>query len=442
MESLVPVGRCNAVTSWQNQPSTLAENCRKGRGVIRWTAQPSQDFSKAQRSCGTSTGMTESAAHRETVRPGFNVAFLPRARVCSTFHCSVESRGTQTSTLVLAWFLFLLGVALVACGRIPPLDDAAIRVPTNPDAAPDALIACNQVALSVAKHVLADVLLVLDRSGSMNDSINQNCSCDPSSNPKVVCDDLSNCRTRWSTLGAALDTTLSSTPFLHWGLKVFSSPDADSCAVTGGVEVPVGADTTADIQAQIAAITPSGETPTAAAIFAATAYLESQADANSKVILLATDGGPNCGGTPPSVYNDDVDGTTLAIAKARTEGFLVYVIGIGNVGNLDAFAQAGGSASYYPGQSSEEITQALASISKSATCAFTLPSMPFDPTGVAIYLDKTIIPKDASEGWTFGANAQTVLLHGSFCDQTLSDPASIVQVLFLGCGQAFPSTLP
>ena len=68
--------------------------------------------------------------------------------------------------------------------------------------------------------------------------------------------------------------------------------------------------------------------------------------------------------------------------------------------------------------------------------------MPFDPTGVAIYLDKTIIPKDASEGWTFGANAQTVLLHGSFCDQTLSDSASIVQVLFLGCGQAFPSTLP
>jgi len=41
---------------------------------------------------------------------------------------------------------------------------------------------------------------------------------------------------------------------------VFSSPQAGSCAVTAGVEVPVGADTTADIQAQIAAITPSGET--------------------------------------------------------------------------------------------------------------------------------------------------------------------------------------
>jgi hypothetical protein len=367
----------------------------------------------------------------------------------STLHGFVESRSTQPSALVLACFLSLLGITVVACGRIPPLDDAAILLPTNPDvalaikdAAPDAPIACNQVALSVATHVLTDVLLVLDRSGSMNDSINQNCSCDPSSNPQVVCDDLLNCSTRWSTLGEALGITLSSTPFLHWGLKVFSSPNAGPCVVTGGVDVPVGADTTAAIQAQIAAITPSGETPTAAAILAATAYLETQADTNNKVILLATDGDPNCGGDSPSVYNDDAEGTTAAIKQARNAGFLVYVIGIGKVGNLEAFAQAGGSGSYYPGQSPEEIAQALAAISKAATCTFALDSIPSDPTGVAVYLDKTIIPEDASEGWTFGASAETVLLHGSFCDQTLSDPASVVQVLFLGCGQPFPSILP
>jgi hypothetical protein len=309
------------------------------------------------------------------------------------------------------------------------------------DAAPDAPPECNQVALLAAEHVLADVLLVLDRSGSMNYSISQNCSCDPSSNPRVICDDLSNCETRWSVLGAALDTTLSSTPFLHWGLKVFSSPGAGQCAVTAGVEIPVGADTAAAIQAQISSITPSGETPTAEAIRAATAYLETQADANTKAILLATDGGPNCGGSPPSVYNDDVEGTTAAITAARKAGFLVYVIGMGTVENLDAFAQAGGTGNYYPGQSPEEITQALAAISKASTCTFTLATMASDPTGVGVYIDKTLIPKDASDGWTFGANAQTIILHGSFCDQTLSDPASVVQALFLGCGQPFPSVL-
>lgn len=369
--------------------------------------------------------------------------------MCCTPHCPVEPTPTQTRAQ-RATYLVVATLALGAvtgCGRIPPLDDAAISpnpdvALVGPDAAPDAPIVCNAASLSTAKHVLADVLLVLDRSGSMNYSISQACSCDPNANPQVVCDDLSNCKTRWSTLEAALDVTLSSTPALHWGLKVFSSPNAGPCAVTSGADVPVGNDTTADIQAQIAAIEPAGETPTAAAIVAATTYLKARADGNRKFILLATDGDPNCGGDSPSVYNDDVEGTTAAIRSARDAGFLVYVIGIGKVGNLDAFAQAGGSGSYYPGQSPEEISQALASISAAATCTFALETVPSDPAGVGVYLDKTIVPRDANNGWTFGANTGTVLLHGSYCERTLADPSGIVEVLLLGCGEPFPSLVP
>jgi hypothetical protein len=385
---------------------------------------------------------------------------------------SAGSRSTRTSGLALAHGLALLGVTAVGCGRIPGLYDAAIRAPTDPrgdgslaiadvlldtrkltdgvDGAEDAgspetgdsTTSCGEVVVSVAARVPADVLLVVDRSGSMYDSIDRNCSCDPTANPKVVCADTSDCRTRWASLVTALDTALSSTPFLHWGLKLFASPDAGSCAVTDGVEVPIGGDTITAIQTQIAATKPAGETPTAAAITAATAYLKTQVDTSSKVILLATDGDPNCGGSPPSVYDADVAGATDAITTARDAGFLVYVIGIGSsVGNLDAFARAGGSGSYYPGQSPEEITHALASISKAATCTFALASLPPDPTAVAVYLDKEVVPQDASNGWSFGANAQTVLLHGGFCDQALSDTASVVQVLF-GCGQPLPPVLP
>ena len=44
MEALALVSRCNAVTSWQNRRATLAGNCGKGRGEIRWTATVGQDL--------------------------------------------------------------------------------------------------------------------------------------------------------------------------------------------------------------------------------------------------------------------------------------------------------------------------------------------------------------------------------------------------------------
>jgi hypothetical protein len=341
----------------------------------------------------------------------------------------------------------LLSVAMASCGRIPPLDDAAVPVQPDAalvfrDAAPDAPIVCNTVTLSTAKHVLADVLVVLDRSGSMNFSINQDCSCDPSANPAKVCDNLEHCVTRWSTLAVALDIALSSAPTVQWGLKLFSSPNTGSCGVTQGVEVPLGLDTRAAIKSQIAAISPEGDTPTAAAIRASTAYLDTVPDSNSKVILLATDGDPNCGGTSPTVYDVDVDGTTQAITQARESGYLVYVIGIGFVGNLEVFAQAGGTGSYYPGQSPEQLSQALGAISRAAGCTFAIDAAPSDPSSVGVYLDKNLVPQDSSNGWTFGATPRSVVLHGSSCDKTLLDTATVVQVLFLGCNERFPSTLP
>src|ERR1019366_3015423 len=53
VDSRVPVSRCNAVISWQNRRATLAANCRKGRGEIRWTATDNLKFSGWHGGCGT-----------------------------------------------------------------------------------------------------------------------------------------------------------------------------------------------------------------------------------------------------------------------------------------------------------------------------------------------------------------------------------------------------
>jgi len=113
-----------------------------------------------------------------------------------------------------------------------------------------------------------------------------------------------------------------------------------------------------------------------------------------------------------------------------------------SVPNLDTFAESGGTGRYYPTDSPEELTKALISVSKAALCTFALASMPPDPTNIAVYLDNTLVPQDASNGWSFGRDSLTILLHGGSCDQALAEPDSVVEVVF-GCGPPLPpKTLP
>jgi hypothetical protein len=286
------------------------------------------------------------------------------------------------------------------------------------------------------------VLLVLDRSGSMTESIAEECYCDPklASGNIQACADTTNCTTRWSAVTSALSSTLSSTAGLRWGLNLFSSTGS-GCTVNPGVEVAISATSVAAVQAQIVNAAPGGNTPTAQAIEAATTYLKSVSDPNNKVILLATDGEPNCATGGSSTPN--VPATVDAITAARTAAFPVYVIGIGpSVGNLNNLAQAGGSGTYYPATSTTDLASALAAISTAlTTCTFTLPTPPPDPNNVAVYLDKMLVTKDPANGWSFGATTQTIVLNGSSCAKVTNGYATTVQVLF-GCGGPPPQNIP
>jgi hypothetical protein len=317
----------------------------------------------------------------------------------------------------------------------PGQDDAGSPTPPPPTNE----VNCGSTT-SDTKRMPADVLLVLDRSGSMAWSTEKDdvgCAKDPT------------CVTRWAALTAAVKATLDSTAGnITWGLKLFSTPGLGSCDVSGDPEVPVAASSVPLIQAQMAASGPSSNTPTAQAVVAATAYLQKVQDGNQKFILLATDGEPNCANMLQK-STPNVDGTVKAIQAAKAAGFLTYVIGIGpSVGNLDNFAQTGGTSRSYSALSPEQLTAAFATISKAVTtCTFSLATPPKDPNNIAVYLHYEatatvpahgeLVSADPANGWSFGATQQTIILNGTSCDAITTQAASSVEIMF-GCPGVAP----
>jgi hypothetical protein len=290
----------------------------------------------------------------------------------------------------------------------------------------------------------SEVLLVLDRSGSMVNSIAEDCSCGSgAADGTVPCADTVTCQDRWSTLSAATMATVRSAPDVYWGLKLFPTPGGAACDVSAQVEVPIAPHTAGAIEQVIASTTPANSTPTAQAVRAAVAYLKSVADPNRKYILLATDGQPNCGpGSSTSTTN--VDGTRAEIAAAFLAGFPVYVIGIGpSVGNLDDLAAAGGTGRSYSATSASDLTNALSSISRLvASCTFSLAYPPPDPQNVVVYFNRILVPRDDVNGWSYGGDGHSVVLNGDACANLMASLDATVTVLF-GCpGVPSPPRLP
>lgn len=270
----------------------------------------------------------------------------------------------------------------------------------------------------------AVTMLVLDRSGSMKDSL-----------PK-------NAGTKWTVVTAALDpVVLSTQKAIQWGLKTFPT-GTSNCAVAAGVDVPVAPMNYAKMTAAIAATTPDGNgTPTGDGVRVAAAYLQALTSTDPKYILLATDGDPNCPG----------NGITYAlqqVSAAQQGGIPTFVIGVGTGNgsskNLDALAVAGGEARavttpasprYFPADSPAALTDALNLITgQIAACVFSLGKQPPDPQLVHVTLGATEIPFDVAgqNGWAFAAgDMSTIHISGSWC-QTVQMSADAVNVVF-GC---------
>jgi Mg-chelatase subunit ChlD len=313
--------------------------------------------------------------------------------------------------------------------------------PQGPEAELTADANCGLITSQTTRKPV-DVLLVLDRSGSMDYSIAEDCYCNAAAvKYGSLCADTTACTTRWDAVKPAVRTTLSGSSYVNWGLKFFPSAGAgQNCTLTPTMEVEVTANAATAVESAVDNAVFEYSTPTAAALTAATAYLKGLNDGNEKTILLATDGEPNCGGTRPSSSTDDLTGATTASAAAAAAGFPVYVVGIGPTpGNLTQLAQAGGTGDFYPVNSPQQLADALSSITKLVgSCSFKADQPPPDPNNVAVYVNKQKLAQDADNGWTFGANPQEIVLTGDNCTQMSSGNQVDVQILF-GCpGQDFP----
>jgi hypothetical protein len=299
---------------------------------------------------------------------------------------------------------------------------------------------------SKTKRQPVDVMLVLDRSASMQWSIAEDCYCTNVSGAMGgLCDNTTDCTTRWDAVKPAVTTTLANSSYVNWGLKFFPSASGGggpggpmggaSCNENTTMEVQITATSGTDVESRINNNTTFDlGTPTAAALTAATAYLRGLDDGNDKFILLATDGEPNCGGDPPVLNTDDVSGASSAAADAYAAGFQVFVIGIGpNLDNLTQLADAGGTTDFYPVNSPDDLAAALSSISKLVgSCSFTSDETPPDDNNIAVYVNGKRVAQDPNNGWTFGANSQEIILTGDYCAQMSSGDQADVQILF-GC---------
>ncbi len=282
----------------------------------------------------------------------------------------------------LLWLLVALGLT-AGCQRyqleyVPPL----------------AVVAGTQETTLRVKRFKPNLMLLVDKSGSMDlpiDPALPACgSCGSKTNPCNVV----SCPTRWSELSIAVDGFLANNPTVaRYGLAFFPEPQTDVCAPTSrtAVDVPPPGpdDSDATLQGLASAARNAlatvrsqnapgptgtgGGTPTGASFHFFDAYAPLGDDQRFNFLLLLTDGLPNCnvdaaaqnggcictvsGPSCPATGCLDKAQTVAEIANlAAARSIQTVIVGFGAetgasdaAGTLEAMAEAGGYPRQCPG---------------------------------------------------------------------------------------------
>jgi len=190
-----------------------------------------------------------------------------------------------------------------------------------------------QVVQATLKPVVPNMMLVLDKSGSM--VVNPGGYWDHDNNantPKI---------TRWNSLYNVVELVVTKfNDKLNFGASLFPSVfatndyNANACKVNANVEIPVAAKNKDAILAGIpAALDTSlkGGTPTSAGMLAALNHLKTLPPEVPRAVLLVTDGAANCtmGAIPPPLFESYDNNVHTIVSDAYTKDKIpTYVVGI------------------------------------------------------------------------------------------------------------------
>ena len=221
-----------------------------------------------------------------------------------------------------------------------------------------------------------DIVIVLDASVSMNDAVDGSCT-DGCVNSK------------WSAAARAIDAVVTpTTAKANWGLTAL--PDfADACG-GGRIAVPAGPFSAARIDQEISRRTNGeillngGNSPMRAAVDVAAAHLSARAPGGLRIVLVITDGEPDCAPGASDPFASDASGTVQAVTSAASLGISTTVIGVATAGGpaeatLAAMARAGdaSASTYVRVANRDQLTAAMTDlVTGAADCTLAIPDPP------------------------------------------------------------------
>lgn len=311
--------------------------------------------------------------------------------------------------------------------------------------------------------VVPDMLIVLDRSGSMKpDARTANLRCDnleqldPFTQVTRFAECLGagiDCNTdrdrntvncggtevrsidRWTPSVAAIKKLTSEFDSdLSFGLLPFPGEGGgrgnNGSCTPGSLQVPIRLGQAAAIAAELDGTEPGGGTPTGQALQTALEEFR-KLDASdvakpARYVLLVTDGQPTCpsgeGGGRQGALAADKQLTLDALDALRDEGVTTFVIGYdaaldpGLAESLTEFAQHGGTDRYYAVQDEASLSEAFTAISSVVIrCDVELQSSFVSSDYVNVALDGDALMLDDPNGWRL--EDKTVIVQGAACDK-------------------------